>query len=172
MYSIISLPVSPPSYSSAPSPPFPALAHYLAVCQLRYCNCPLRSPSLPVVSAPPHSKPRLALEADLAILTLLIKSLLWGSVAIRKMVPSLSRAYIFLQAHPCPPAPGGSHSLGRPQSHIELGIRWHHSRILKPSCPTLPGCQGLKFTSSVLSSDPYLLNPHLISLATKATYLC
>ena len=143
----------------------------LAICQFGYHNCPLRNTFLPVVSAPPHSKPPLALEADLTILTPLVKSLLWGSIAIRKMVSNLSKAYIFLQAHPCLSVPGGPHSLAHPQSLIELGIGWHHSHTQKPSCSTLPNCQSLKFTSSVLSSDPYLLNPHLISLATKPTYL-
>ena len=117
-----SLPISPPSYSSVLSLPSPALANNLAICQFGYHNCPLRNTSLPVVSAPPHSKPPLVLEADLIILTLLVKSLLWSSIAIRKMVSSLSKAYIFLQAHPCLSVPGGPHSLGRPQSLIELGI--------------------------------------------------
>ena len=120
-----SLPISPPSYSSVLSLPSPALANNLAVCPviiLGYRNCPLRNPSLPVVLAPSHSKPPLALEADLTILTPLIKSLLWGSIAITKMVSNLSKAYIFLQVHPCLSVPGESHSLGCPQSLIELGI--------------------------------------------------
>lgn len=75
--------------------PSSVLVNNLATGQLGYYNCPLRSISLPTVSAAPHSEPSSALqpvgslEVYSIIVAPLIKVLPWGSIGNSIMIHSL-----------------------------------------------------------------------------------